>query len=90
MFCRASADIGRTGGTVLWGGAGIATKPRTGTAYFQVAATVCDAAVLERELKPLRSINDHYPKVLLTLDEDPDGDYDGIRKRNALQWLLDK
>jgi len=29
-------------------------------------------------------------KVLLALDEDPDGDCDGIRKRNALQWLLDK
>ena len=30
----------------------------------------------------------HYPKFLLTLDEDPSDDFDGIRKLNALDWLL--
>ncbi len=57
--------------------------------YFQVAATVRDEATLKRELKPLQSINDHYPKFILTLDEDPEIDYDGIRKINVLDWLLD-
>ncbi len=57
-------------------------------AYFQVAMTVRDPKTLERELKPLRGINDHYPKFILTLDEDPEVDYDGIRKINALDWLL--
>ena len=56
--------------------------------YFQVSATVRDEKTLERELKPLQSINDHYPKYILTLDEDPEADYDGIRKINALDWLL--
>lgn len=56
--------------------------------YFQVSATVRDAKTLERELKPLQNINDHYPKFILTLDEDPEGDYNGIRKVNALDWLL--
>jgi predicted AAA+ superfamily ATPase len=59
------------------------------TLYFQVAATVRDSATLERELLPLRKVSDHYPKALLTLDNDPDGDYDGIRRTNALAWLLD-
>ena len=56
--------------------------------YFQVSATVRDEKTLERELKPLQNINDHYPKYILTLDEDPEADYDGIRKINALDWLL--
>ena len=57
-------------------------------AYFQVAATVRDEKTLERELKSLQSISDHYPKYILTLDEDPEVDYGGIRKINALDWLL--
>lgn len=59
-----------------------------GTHYFQVAATVRDPKTLERELKPLLKIEDHYPKVLLTLDEDPEGDYLGIRRMNALDYFL--
>lgn len=59
-----------------------------GTTYFQVAATVRDEATLERELRPLQKINDHYPKRILTLDEDPAADYDGIRRINALDWLV--
>ena len=58
------------------------------TSYYQVSATVRNADTLERELAPLKSIKDHNPKWLLTLDEDPDANYDGIRKVNVLQWLL--
>lgn len=58
------------------------------TVYFQISATVRDAETLERELKPLQKINDHYKKLILTLDEDPEVDYGGIRKVNALDWLL--
>jgi predicted AAA+ superfamily ATPase len=58
--------------------------------YVQVAATVRDANTLERELRPLQKIRDHYPKLLLVLDDDPDGDYNGIRRTNALRWLCDK
>lgn len=59
-----------------------------GISYFQVAASVRDDVTLQRELAPLRKINDHYPKVLLTLDEDPEADYDGIRRINVLDWLI--
>jgi len=61
---------------------------QAGRAYYQVAATVRELATLERELAPLRNISDHYPKYILTLDEDPDADYEGIRKVRALDWLL--
>lgn len=59
-----------------------------GTAYFQVALTVRDEMTLQRELRPLQSIRDHYPKMILTLDEDPETQYDGIRRVNARDWLL--
>jgi len=58
-------------------------------AYYQVAATVRDEATLKRELKSLRQINDQYPKMILTLDEDPIADYDGIKRINALRWLME-
>ena len=61
---------------------------RKGTFYFQVALTVREEKTLERELRPLRSIHDHYPKVLLTLDDDPESQYDGIRRLNVRDWLL--
>lgn len=59
-----------------------------GTAYFQVALSVRDEKTLERELRPLMSIRDHYPKVILTMDDDPEAQYDGIRRINARDWLL--
>lgn len=40
-----------------------------GTTYFQVAASVRDKATLARELRPLQKNSDHYPKYILTLDE---------------------
>lgn len=63
---------------------------KDGFTYFQVAYTVRDSKTLERELSPLESINDHYPKYILTMDMDPDADYNGIKKINVLDWLLNK
>jgi len=57
--------------------------------YFQVALTVRERSTLERELRPLNNINDHYPKYLITLDEDPPATYNGIQRINALDWLLE-
>lgn len=59
-----------------------------GIVYYQVALTVRDEKTLERELRPLMAIRDHYPKFILTLDEDPETQYDGIRRINARDWLL--
>lgn len=61
-----------------------------GIIYYQVAYTVRDKSTLERELSALESINDHYPKFILTMDIDPEVDYNGIRKINVLDWLMNK
>lgn len=61
---------------------------RDGLKYYQVALSVKDENVLARELKSLQKTNDHYPKILLTLDMDLDSDYDGITKVNIINWLL--
>lgn len=57
-------------------------------AYYQVAATVRDESTLKRELASLQQINDQYPKYILTLDDDPVADYDGIKRINALKWMM--
>ena len=59
-----------------------------GRMYIQVAASVREEKILIRELASLKKINDHYLKLILTLDEDPEADYNGIRRMNALQWLM--
>ncbi len=63
---------------------------RDGLKYYQVALTVRDDKILERELKSLQKTGDYYPKILLTLDMDLETDYDGIKKMNVVDWLLDK
>jgi predicted AAA+ superfamily ATPase len=60
----------------------------SGITYFQVAASVRDENALARELNSLQKITDHYPKFILTLDDDPTADYDGIKRINALDWLI--
>lgn len=78
--------IGKTGDKEV----DFVAENKDGFTYFQVALTVRDEKTLERELSALQSINDHYPKFILTLDMDPDADFDGIKKINVLNWLLDK
>lgn len=62
---------------------------KNGLAYYQVSLTTRDEKTLERELKPLKNTGDFYPKYLLTMDRDLETDYDGIRKINVIDWLLD-
>lgn len=60
------------------------------TEYYQVAFyTYNSKETLERELRSLNSIDDNYPKYLLTMDED-DGNIKGIKRLNVLDWLFDK
>ncbi len=61
---------------------------RDGLKYYQVALTLRDEKVLERELKSLQKTGDFYPKYLLTLDMDLEADYNGIKKINIVDWLL--
>jgi len=65
-------------------------KNADGIVYYQVAATVLDQNTLKREIESLNKIDDHYPKILLTLDEIGTGIMDkGIKHLNALDWLLE-
>lgn len=59
-----------------------------GIKYFQVALTVRNEKVLERELRVLQKTGDHYPKYLITMDMDLTSDYNGITKINVIDWLL--
>ncbi len=68
----------------------IATKGDD-THYYQISATTLDPNTLERELKPFSKIADHYPKYLLTLDTiHPNANYNGVKKINFIDWLLQK
>ncbi len=68
----------------------VAKKPEN-MEYYQVALTTRDEndKIINRELAPLKKINDNYPKYILTLDDDLDADFDGIKKINVLNWLLE-
>ncbi len=58
------------------------------TSYYQVAWTTMQPETLERELASLRAIKDSSPKYLLTTDIDLNPVYDGIRKLNVADWML--
>lgn len=58
------------------------------TIYYQVALTVRNQETLDRELRALRAVPDHFPKIIITLDEDMERNYDGIRVINAIDFLL--
>ncbi len=63
-------------------------QTQDGNTYIQVATSVRDEQTLQRELRPLKAVKDNYPKMILTLDDDPPGDYNGIARMNALDWLM--
>ena len=58
------------------------------TSYYQVAWTTENADTLDRELASLKAIKDSTPKYLLTTDVDFNPVYDGIRKLNVIDWML--
>lgn len=58
--------------------------------YFQVTASMVEETTFEREITPLKNINDNYPKTIITLDRFTLGNYDGIEVVNAIDWLLQK
>lgn len=64
----------------------VATKQNS-KEYYQVAMSVLDDSVRQRELNPLQKVSDNYPKYLLTLDFIT-GDYEGIMQINIIDWLL--
>jgi predicted AAA+ superfamily ATPase len=57
------------------------------TEYYQVAETMLGDEIRQRETRPLKNINDHFPKFIITMDECEYTD-SGIRQINAIDWLL--
>lgn len=52
------------------------------------AASLTEESTFTREITPLRTVQDNYPKTILTLDRFTVGDYEGIDVVNAVDWLL--
>ena len=86
-------ELLRRGGKVFVGKNGdkevdfIVQKANNEREYYQVAYTINDEKVFEREISSLRKISDNYPKYLLTMDYDQEI-IDGIQKINIIDWLI--
>ena len=65
----------------------VATK-MSKTIYYQVTATMLSDETKERELRPLRAIADNYEKIVLSMDNTPMTDYEGIQSVNLLTFLM--
>ncbi len=64
----------------------VATKGND-RSYYQVALSVVDEKVMDRELSSLEQVNDSYPKTIITLDGRLSGVTDsGIRIEDFLNW----
>ncbi|MGB4659565.1 MAG: ATP-binding protein [Mobilitalea sp.] len=57
--------------------------------YYQISATILDEKTRERQLRPLQSISDNYPKYILTMDQTVFNDYSGIKVQNIIEFLLE-
>ena len=55
--------------------------------YIQVALSVREEQTLQRELKSLETISNHYKKYIITLDYDTNN-YNGIKQISAIDFLL--
>lgn len=67
----------------------IAEKPDE-KLYIQVTETMLGEATRQRELRPLRLINDNYEKVVLSMDKSFIKSYEGIKAMNIIDFLLEE
>jgi len=65
----------------------VAEKPAE-KLYIQVTETMEGEAVRERELRPLRMIQDNYEKIVLSMDKSYIKSYEGIKAINIIDFLL--
>lgn len=64
----------------------VATKGKT-TEYYQVSYLLASESTVEREFRSLESIDDNFPKHVLSMDT-LDRGRNGIVHRNVIDWLL--
>ena len=65
----------------------VAEKPND-KLYIQVTETMASSETRERELRPLRLIQDNYEKIILSMDRSYIQSYEGIKSLNLIDWLL--
>lgn len=65
----------------------VAEKPND-KLYIQVTESMQSPETRERELRPLRIIQDNYEKIVLSMDRDFITSYEGIKSLNLIDWLL--
>ncbi|MDY4413697.1 MAG: ATP-binding protein [Ruminococcus sp.] len=66
----------------------IATKTNE-KKYIQVTESMVSPETKERELTPLKMVQDNYEKLVITMDKPLTTDEDGIKIVNALEWLVE-
>ncbi|WP_273477548.1 ATP-binding protein [Faecalicoccus acidiformans] len=67
----------------------IAEKPNE-KIYIQVTESMNSEEVRNRELRPLKAINDNYEKIVLSTDRSFVTSDEGIKILNIIDWLMEK
>ena len=83
---RYNVNIGRSGRTEV----DFIAKKNDVYTYIQVTASLVDENTFNREMRPLKQIEDNYEKIILTLDRYTLGNYEGIKVINIIDWLLEE
>lgn len=81
-----NVNIGRSGRTEV----DFIAKRNDVYTYIQVTASLVDENTFNREIRPLKQIEDNYEKIILTLDRYTLGNYEGIKVINIIDWLLEE
>ena len=56
--------------------------------YIQVSDDVSSEKTMQRELEPLLSIRDAYPKMILSNTKHPMSLIDGVKHIDIARWLM--
>ena len=83
---RYNVNIGRSGRTEV----DFIAKRNDVYTYIQVTASLVDENTFNREIRPLKQIEDNYEKIILTLDRYTLGNYEGIKVINIVEWVLEE
>ncbi|MEJ6463410.1 ATP-binding protein [Fusobacterium polymorphum] len=65
-------------------------KLRDENLYLQVTYLLASPETTEREFSPLKSIKDNYPKMVLSMDNLPESNIEGIKRKRIIDFLLER